>query len=114
VSADSRSEASMLADRIEIDVQESAGTIAITTRSPDMLIRETQRGGRNRNVSFSVDYGLLVPERLPVNLRNRFGDIAVSGMKGGGSIVNASGRVTAVDGGGRYDIENRFGFVEAL
>ena len=114
VSADSRTEASTLADRIEIDVQESAGMIAITTRYPDMLIRETQRGGRNRNVSFSVDYDLLVPERLPVSLRNRFGDIAVSGMKGGASIVNASGRVTAVDGAGRFDIENRFGIVEAL
>ena len=35
-------------------------------------------------------------------------------MKGGGSIVNASGRVIAADGEGRYDIENRFGSVEAL
>ena len=51
-----------------------------------------------RDVSFSVDYDLLVPERLPVTLRNRFGDVAVTGMKAGGSIANASGRVIAVDG----------------
>jgi len=114
VSADSRSEASVLADRIEIDVQESLGTISVTTRYPEMLIRETQRGGRNRDLSFSVDYDLLVPERMPLNLRNRFGDVNVSGMKGGGSIVNASGRVTAMDGAGRYYIENRFGNVEAV
>jgi hypothetical protein len=114
VSADSRSEASVLAERIQIDVQESPGSISVTTRYPDALIRESLRRNRNRDVSFSVDYDLLVPERMPVNLRNRFGDVAVTGMKGGGSIVNAGGRVTAVDGGGRYDIENRFGTVEAL
>jgi hypothetical protein len=114
VSADSRSEASVVADRIQIDVQESLGTISVTTRYPDMLIRETQRGGRNRNLSFSVDYDLLVPELMPVNLRNRFGNVSVSGMKSGGSIVNASGRVTAVDGSGRFSIENRFGNVEAM
>jgi DUF4097 and DUF4098 domain-containing protein YvlB len=114
VSADLQSEATTLADRIQIDVQESLGAIAVTTRYPDMLIRETQRRGRNRDLSFSVDYDLLVPERMPVSLRNRFGDVNVSGMKGGGSIVNASGRVTAVDGSGRYEIENRFGHVEAM
>ena len=114
VSADSRAEASTLADRILIDVQESLGTISLTTRYPEMAIRETQQRGRNRDLSFSVDYDLLVPERMPVNLRNRFGDVNVSGMKAGGSITNASGRVTATDGGGRYDIENRFGTVEAL
>ena len=113
VSADSRSEATMMADRIQIDVQESLGTITLTTQYPDALIRESLRRQRNRDVSFSVDYDLLVPERLPVTLRNRFGDVTVTGMKGGGSIVNASGRVTAVDGSGRYDIENRFGIVEA-
>ena len=113
VSADTRAEATMMADRIQIDVQESPGTITLTTRYPDMLIREIQRRGRNRDVSFSVDYDLLVPERLPVRLRNRFGDVSVAGMKGGGSIANASGRVTVVDGSGRYDIENRFGTVEA-
>jgi hypothetical protein len=114
VSADSRSNASLLADRIQIDVQESPGTISVTTRYPEMAIRETQRRGRNRDLSFSVDYDLLVPERLPLSLRNRFGDVAVTGMKAGGSIVNASGRVTAIDGGGRYTIENRFGRVDAL
>jgi hypothetical protein len=113
VSADSRAEASVLADRIQIDVQESTGTISVNTRYPDQLIRESLRRERN-NISFSVDYDLIVPERLPVNLRNRFGDVAVTGMKAGGSIVNASGRVAALDGAGRYDIENRFGSVEAL
>ena len=79
----------------------------MTTRYPEMLKRESQRGGRNRDLSFSVDYDLLVPDRVPLNLRNRFGDISVTGMKGGGTIVNASGRVTAADGSGRFDLENR-------
>jgi hypothetical protein len=114
VSADSRSDASVLADSIHIDVQQSLGTISVTTRYPNQLIRESLRRDRNRDVSFSVDYDLLVPERLPLTLRNQFGDVAVTGMKGGSSIVNASGRVIAGDGEGRYDIENRFGSVEAL
>jgi hypothetical protein len=112
VSADSRSDASVLAGRIQIDVQESSGTISVTTRYPDLGQRDGWRG--RRDVSFSVDYDLLVPDRLPVNVRNRFGDVDVSGMKGGGSIVNASGRVVAADGGGRYAIENRFGAIEAM
>ena len=114
VSADSRSEASVLADSIQIDVQQSLATISVTTRYPDQLIRESMRRGRNRDVSFSVDYDLLVPERLPLTLRNQFGDVAVTGMKGGSSIVNASGAVIAGDGEGRYEIENRFGSVEVL
>jgi DUF4097 and DUF4098 domain-containing protein YvlB len=111
VSADSRSDASVLAERIQIDVQESPATIYVTTRYPDLGQRTSWRG--RRDVSFSVDYELLVPDRLPVNVRNRFGDVDVSGMKGGGSIVNASGRVVTADGGGHYAIENRFGAIEA-
>jgi hypothetical protein len=114
VSAESRSEAAMLADRIQIDVRESAVAITITTRYPDAMIRESLRRERNRDISFSVDVDLLVPERVPVNLRNRFGDVVVTGMKGGGSVVNASGRVSAIDGGGRFDLENQFGIVEAM
>lgn len=114
VSAEQRSEATTLADQIQIMVQELGGTITVATRYPDVLIRESLRGNRRRNVSFSVDYDLLVPERMPVNLRNRFGDVAVTGMKSGGSIVNASGRVSAADASGPFSLENRFGVVEAL
>jgi DUF4097 and DUF4098 domain-containing protein YvlB len=114
VSSDQRSAASALADQIEITVQELAATVSIATRYPDALVRQSLRGPRTRNVSFSVDYDLVVPERMPVNLRNRFGDVVVTGMKSGGSIVNASGRVSAADGSGRFNLENRFGIVEAL
>ena len=114
VSADSRSDASVIAERIQIDVQESPGSISVTTRYPDLTVRDGRRNESRRDVSFSVDYDLLVPERLPVTLRNRFGDVAVTGMKSGGSIANASGRVVVVDGAGRWDIENRFGNVEAM
>jgi DUF4097 and DUF4098 domain-containing protein YvlB len=106
VSANTRAEAAALADRIQIDVQDAAGSVHVITRYPEFRTR-------NRDLSFSVDYDLLVPERLPLDVRNRFGDISVSGMKGGAAIVNASGRVSAIDGAGRYDVENRFGAVEA-
>jgi DUF4097 and DUF4098 domain-containing protein YvlB len=106
VSATTRAEAAALADRIQIDVQDAAGSILVTTRYPEFR-------SRNRDLSFSVDYDLLVPERLPLDVRNQFGDVSVIGMKGGAAIVNASGRVSTVDGAGRYDVENRFGAVEA-
>ena len=95
VSADSQSDASVIAERIHIDVQESPGSISVTTRYPDLAVRDGRRNESRRDVSFSVDYDLLVPERLPLTLRNRFGDVAVTGMKSGGSIANASGRVVA-------------------
>jgi hypothetical protein len=78
VSADSQSDASVIAERIHIDVQESSGSISVTTRYPDLAVRDGRRNESRRDVSFSVDYDLLVPERLPVTLRNRFGNVAVT------------------------------------
>jgi DUF4097 and DUF4098 domain-containing protein YvlB len=105
VSANSRSEAETLADRIQIEVQDSTTLVSVVTRYPD-------ERRRSRDLSFAVDYDLLVPDRLPIDVRNQFGNVSVAGMKGGGSITNASGRVTTIDSSGRYQLENTFGAVD--
>lgn len=105
VSAVSRSEASALADRIQIDVESTPTGVTVATRYPDYRRQE-------RDLSFSVDYDVLVPDRMPIDVRNQFGDISVTGMKGSASILNASGRVTAADGSGRYDVQNAFGAID--
>ena len=46
---------------------------------------------------------------MPLTARNRFGGMSVNGLAANATLVNGHGRLTAVDGRGRYRLENRFG-----
>jgi DUF4097 and DUF4098 domain-containing protein YvlB len=107
VSANSRSDAAAFADRIQIDVQQSPVVVTVTTQYPSSY------RGENRDLSYAVDYDLLVPDRVPLDLRNRFGNVSVIGMKADGLISNRNGRVSVTDGSGRYQLENAFGSIDA-
>jgi DUF4097 and DUF4098 domain-containing protein YvlB len=106
VSANTRADAAAFADRIQIDVREAPSGVTITTQYPPY--RDSRR-----DLSYAVDYDLLVPERWPLDVHNRFGDVSVTGMKAPTTIVNANGSVSAADGSGRYQLENAFGTVDA-
>jgi DUF4097 and DUF4098 domain-containing protein YvlB len=103
VSAPSQRAADAFAARIEVEVVESGVGIVIRTRYPD---------ARERNLSFSVDYTVSMPERMPLDVRNSFGNTWVTGAKGGATIVSAQGTLTLADGAGRHRLENSFGAVD--
>lgn len=112
-SADTAADARSHADEVGISVDQGGGAVAVRTEYP-----EHDRGGGlwnwlgNRNVSFSADYDIVVPETAPVEVQNRFGGVSTEGLHAGAVIVNANGRVSFRGGRGRQRIENRFGDVE--
>jgi DUF4097 and DUF4098 domain-containing protein YvlB len=111
-SADTAAEARSRADEVRIRVDEGGG-VTVRTEYP-----EHNHGGgfwnwlENRNVSFSADYDIVVPETAPVEVGNRFGGVSVAGLHAGAVIINNNGRVSFSGGRGRQRIENRFGDVQ--
>ena len=65
VSAPDLDQAKQLSEKIQIDVQQNAGALEINTRYPD------EKSG-NRNVSYSVDYNVVIPDATPLIVRNSF------------------------------------------
>ena len=107
VSADSQQEAAAFIDRVEIEIGETPAAVTVRTRYPQDDMR------RDRNLSFSVDYTVLMPDRMPLDVRNNFGNVSVAGVKADMAIVNAHGELTVSDGAGRSRLENSFGPIEA-
>ncbi len=112
VSAASQAAASEFAERILIEVLETPTAITLRTEYPQQR-KSWRRLIGGRDPSFSVDYTLLMPERMPLELHNSFGDVSVAGLKADAAIVNAHGRLSVVDGAGRHRLENAFGAIEA-
>jgi len=106
VSARSQADAAEFADRIQIEIAEAPSGITVRTRYPE------QTRGTRRNLSYSVDYGVLMPERMVLHAVNSFGNMSVAGLKSASTLVNAHGTLTASDGAGRQSLENSFGAIE--
>ena len=107
VSAPTTEGAAEFLDRITIDVAETPATITVRTTYPEQSWWRTRR-----NLSYSVDYTVLMPDRMPLRLRNTFGDVSLVGLKADAGVVNAHGRLTASDGAGRHTLGNSFGPIE--
>jgi hypothetical protein len=109
VSAPNRDDAARFGDQVQIAVDQSASGVVIRTQYPE------ERSGlfsNRRNVSFSVNYDLAIPEDSPLTLRNSFGNVTVSGIKANSDITNAHGMLTFVDGRGSHRLENSFGGID--
>ena len=101
-SADTAAEARSFAEQTQIVVSD-AGGVSVRTQYPT----------RNwRNISFSVDYDILMPETAPLDLRNRFGAVSVVNLHAPATISSGNGSVYFSGGRGRQEIENSFGDVE--
>src|SRR5262249_32199177 len=99
-SASTAAEARSFCDQIQI-VVDSGGSV------------RTQYPSHNsRNLSFGVDYEVLVPETSPLEVRNRFGSVTITDIRAGGTINNNNGPVYVSMFRGRLQIENSFGSVE--
>lgn len=92
------------ADRIQIAVEQGGGNLSVRTEFPS--------NNGISNTGFRVDYDLTIPEAAPLEVRNRFGGVSVTGAHAGAEIVNGNGKVTLATGRGRAQIENSFGDVE--
>jgi hypothetical protein len=104
-SADTMDQARRWCDQIQIFFEQTAAGVYVRTDIPRLNM-----GGRN--LSYAVDYDVLMPDKAALDLRNRFGPIDVSDLHASATIVNSNGTVAFLNGRGRQRIENSFGMVE--
>ena len=96
-----------------------AGGLVLRLTSP-MDRRETDAGGVSKkiaeairrgswNISFAARITVHVPASQNLDVKNAFGDLAVSGVSGRLSLHNESGEVRVDGCGGEIDLKNSFG-----
>ena len=66
-------EARSFAEQIQVRVEESGSGIMVRTEYPKTWTR--------RNISYSVNYEITMPETAPLELRNRFGAVTVQNLQ---------------------------------
>ncbi len=110
VSASDRARAEEFAGKVEILTEPFASEFSIRTRYPE------NRGsflGLN-NISYSVRYEITLPESAPLEVRNSFGAVSVTGLKANGNIRTSHGALSFRDGKGTQRLEDSFASVELL
>jgi hypothetical protein len=110
VSASDRSRAEQFAGQIEILTEPFASEFSIRTRYPE---NPGSFLGFN-NISYSVRYEITMPESAPLEVRNSFGAVSVTGLKANGNIRTSHGNLTFRDGKGVQRLEDSFASVELL
>jgi hypothetical protein len=108
VSAPDQARAEQFANRIEIVTDLQAAEFSIRTRYPE---RPESFLGMNR-VSYSVRYEITMPESAPLEVRNAFGAVSVSGLMANGDIKSSHGAIHFQTGKGVQRLENAFASVE--
>ena len=106
VSAADTNQAKQFADRLEILVEPSRSEVSIRTRYP-----QTPSSIFGHNVSYSVRYEITIPEAAPLEVRNSFGAVSVTGLKASADITTSHGALEFRDGRGAQRLENSFGGV---
>lgn len=102
-------EAKTFADRVEIVVDPSASELFIRTRYPDGQNRSHFHG---HNTSYSVRYDVTIPESSPLEVRDSFGAVSVTGVRASSEINASYGKIEFRDGRGAQRFENSFGGLE--
>ena len=95
-------------DGITIAVESSATGVSVRTTYPDKSWHFAGTG----HVSYSVDYEIVMPESSPLEVRSRFGDVSVEGLKAAADIHDANGKISLRDGRGAQRLENAFGAID--
>jgi hypothetical protein len=107
VSASDANQAKQFADRLEILVEPSASQVSIRTRYP-----QTPSSIFGHNVSYCVRYDITIPESAPLQIRNSFGAVSVTGVKANTDITTSHGALEFRDGRGVQRLENSFAVVK--
>lgn len=104
VSARDATAAKQFADRVEILVEPSATELTIRTKYPSAP--DSFFGARN--ISYTVHYEITVPESAPLEVRNAFGGVSVTGVKASSEITSSHGDVEWRDGRGTQQLGTSF------
>jgi DUF4097 and DUF4098 domain-containing protein YvlB len=97
-------------DAVAIVIEPAASGVSVRTVYPDRSWRFSGSG----HVSFSVDYEIAMPESSPLDVKSRFGDVSVEGLKAAADVRNANGRLSLRDGRGAQRLENAFGPIDVV
>lgn len=108
VSASNAAEAKSFADNVTILVEPSSTLLNVRTRYPE-------RSGSffgSRQVSYSVNYEITVPQNMPLQVRNSFGGVTVAGSQADCDIKTSHGSLQFNEGRGSQRLENAFGSIQ--
>jgi DUF4097 and DUF4098 domain-containing protein YvlB len=107
VQAGSRAEADAYAQKVQIDVQQTGSGISVRTIYPE----EERHLLHGRNTSYSVNYDVAIPSDAPLTVKNSFGSVTSTGVRGRSDIDNSHGSLT-VHEAGPSKLNNSFGSIE--
>src|SRR6266851_2330060 len=106
--ASSHEEAESFAQKIKIEVQQTSEGVRIKTIYPE---EEKSWFHWSKHSSWSVSYDIGMPSDAPITVRNSFGSVEVTSVRGAADVENGYGTLTVRDAGaGRW--VNAFGSIE--
>jgi hypothetical protein len=105
--ADSHEQAQSFAEKVEIDVQQTAQGVEVRTRYPE----ENRNWFGRKNASYSVDYDVAVPSDAPLIVKNSFGSVNAAGVRAKSEFDNNHGSLNVRDTGDAR-LSNSFGSIE--
>jgi hypothetical protein len=105
--ADSREQAQSFADKVQIEVQQTAQGIEVSTHYPE----ENRNWFDRRNASYSVDYDIAMPSDAPLFVKNSFGSVNAGGVRSKSEFDNSHGSLNVRDTGAAR-LTNSFGSIE--
>src|SRR5271156_2864508 len=106
--ASSHEEAESFAQKIQIEVQQTAEGVSIRTIYPP---EENKWFHISKHSSWSVSYDIAMPTDAPLNIRNSFGSVDVARVHAAVDVENGYGSLTVRDAGG-VRLNNSFGSIE--
>jgi hypothetical protein len=93
--ADSREQAQTFADKVQIDVQQTAQGVEVRTHYPE----ENRNWFGRKNASYSVDYEIAMPSDAPLVVKNSFGSVNATGVRSRSEFDNSHGSLNVRDTG---------------
>src|SRR5258708_3074406 len=105
--ADSHEQAQGFADKVQIDVQQTAQGVEVRTKYPE----ENRNWFGRKNASYSVDYEIAMPSDAPLFVKNSFGGVNATGVRGRSEFDNSHGSLNVRDIGAAR-LSNSFGGIE--
>jgi DUF4097 and DUF4098 domain-containing protein YvlB len=116
VEADDFERAKRIAEEIEVNIRDYDSQIEIKTRHPSRKSRRFFKRffSPGRNVMVYVDYHILVPEEIELEVHSTSGDVIISDISGGVEVRATSGDLSMKKMRGNLDLETTSGDAEVF